>query len=48
MVRRCPLKRLTILCLCLALFVGGAVLPSVVFGYAESDEYGMRSGPGIP
>jgi RHS repeat-associated protein len=36
------LKRLIVLCLSLALLVGGIVLPSAVLGYVPPDEYGIR------
>lgn len=42
------MKRLTVLCLCLALFIGGVALPSAVFGYAPPDEHGVPVGTGIP
>jgi RHS repeat-associated protein len=44
----CPLKGLTVLCLCLALFIGSVALPSTVFGYAPPDEYGERVDTGVP
>ena len=37
-----------LLCLCLALFLGGIVLPSAVFGYAAPDENGFRVDWNIP
>ena len=42
------MKRLILLCLCLALFTWGAALPSVVFGYAEPDANGVRLDPYMP
>ena len=42
------MKRLTLLCLCLALFLGCIVRPSAVFGYAEPDANGFRVDNGVP
>ncbi len=42
------MKRLILLCLCLALFIAFTVLPSAVFGYAEPDENGARVDPEVP
>ncbi len=46
--RRCPLKRLKLICLCLALFLGGIVLPSAVLGYVAPNEHGVRLESHIP
>jgi hypothetical protein len=46
--RRCPLKRLTVLCLCLGFLGGVIVFPSAVFGYVEADTYGVRVDENVP